>query len=217
MERAAAKRALGLAAQRVAQLCAPTASDRHARAAGRAQSSTLRGQERAARVAGVMCDSALLCRAPAATPNAPSLHASRTRLHAISAQRCLRLLPPALAAAALAAAAAMGRGGHSDDEGTPYDQRVEELDFLRSACACAQRGQAEKLAALLARRGPASLHWDGVGGLSGYTPLHYAAREGRLECARILLAAGALALRVLRRKSAVCCADAARVLLARRR
>ena len=87
----------------------------------------------------------------------------------------------------------MGRGGHGDDEGTPYDQRLEELDFLRSACAAAQRGQAAALAALLARRGEKALHDDGVAGGSGYTPLHYAAREGRLDCARLLLDAGAAA------------------------
>ena len=38
-----------------------------------------------------------------------------------------------------------------------------------------------------------ALHDDGVAGGSGYTPLHYAAREGRLDCARLLLDAGAAA------------------------
>ncbi len=90
-------------------------------------------------------------------------------------------------------------GGHAHDSdevdaGTPYDQSLEELDFLRSACAAAQRGQAEKLEALLSRR-PQSIHWDGVAGKSGYTPLHYASREGRLECVRLLLRAGVYAAR----------------------
>ena len=87
----------------------------------------------------------------------------------------------------------MGRGGHGDDEGTPYDQTLDELDFLRSACAAAQRGQLDKLAALLARRGAAAALGGGAVGGRGYTPLHYAAREGHLECARILLDAGACA------------------------
>ena len=85
----------------------------------------------------------------------------------------------------------MGRGGHGDDEGTPYDQTLDELDFLRSACAAAQRGQAEQLRALLTRRGASVALGGGAVGGRGYTPLHYAAREGRLECAQILLDAGA--------------------------
>jgi ankyrin repeat protein len=82
--------------------------------------------------------------------------------------------------------------GHDDDvdPSTPYDQRLEELEFLRSACAVAQRGQADKLAAMLARR-PDSIHWDGVEGKSGYTPLHYAAREGHVACVQLLLDKGA--------------------------
>ena len=32
---------------------------------------------------------------------------------------------------------------------------------------------------------------DGVTGNSGYTPLHYACREGHLECVRLLLDKGA--------------------------
>jgi hypothetical protein len=46
----------------------------------------------------------------------------------------------------------MGRGGHSDDEGTPYDQRLEEVEFMRSACAAAQRGDIDKLRDMLDRR-----------------------------------------------------------------
>ena len=85
---------------------------------------------------------------------------------------------------------AMGRGGHSDDEGTPYDQRLEEVEFMRSACVAAQRGDVDKLRAMLHRR-PDVCTNDGVGGDSGYTPLHYAAREGHAECVRALLASGA--------------------------
>ena len=84
----------------------------------------------------------------------------------------------------------MGRGGHSDDEGTPYDQRLEEVEFIRSAVVAAQRGDVDKLRAMLHRR-PDVCTNDGVGGDSGYTPLHYAAREGHAECVRALLALGA--------------------------
>ena len=52
----------------------------------------------------------------------------------------------------------MGKGGHSDDEGTPYDQSIEEMDWLRSACAAAQRGQTEKLARMLEKR-PQAINW----------------------------------------------------------
>lgn len=61
--------------------------------------------------------------------------------------------------------AEMGRGGHghghSDDDdvgGTPYDQSLEELEFMRSACSAAQRGQTEKLRGMLDKK-PESLHW----------------------------------------------------------
>ena len=37
----------------------------------------------------------------------------------------------------------MGKGGHSDDEATPFDQSMEEMDFTRSACSAAQNGQVQ--------------------------------------------------------------------------
>ena len=84
----------------------------------------------------------------------------------------------------------MGKGGHDDDEGTPYDQPLEEMEFLRSACSAAQRGELDKLTRMLARK-PHLVDGDGVGGNSGYTPLHYASREGQVECAALLLRSGA--------------------------
>lgn len=75
--------------------------------------------------------------------------------------------------------------------GGSTQQGLDELEFGRSACSLAQRGQTARLRALLGRR-PELVHSDGTpGGNSGYTPLHYAARGGRLEAARLLLSRGA--------------------------
>jgi hypothetical protein len=58
---------------------------------------------------------------------------------------------------------------------------------MRSACAYAQQGRVVELQRLLERR-PGKEWTDGA----GYTPLHYAAREGHTECVRLLLRHGAL-------------------------
>lgn len=73
---------------------------------------------------------------------------------------------------------------------TGTEQGFEELDFARSACAAAQSGNVEKLRSILERR-PEQLHQDGKGGSSGYTPLHYASRAGKLEAVAHLLQRGA--------------------------
>ena len=46
----------------------------------------------------------------------------------------------------------MGKGGHDDDDGTPYDQTLEEVEFVRSACAAAQQGHLDKLRGMLERK-----------------------------------------------------------------
>eukprot|EP00908_Phaeocystis_cordata_P001709 Transcript_11846.p2 GENE.Transcript_11846~~Transcript_11846.p2 ORF type:complete len:226 (+),score=63.67 Transcript_11846:84-680(+) len=71
-------------------------------------------------------------------------------------------------------------------EGVVGRQSLEELDFARSACAAAMNGQLSKLESLLSRgRG---LQSDGTrADASGYTPLHYAARNGHADCVRLLL------------------------------
>ena len=82
-----------------------------------------------------------------------------------------------------------------EHEGTSYDQRPEEVEWMRSACAYAQRGRVVELQRLLERR-PGTVWTDGTGCTlqqgSGYTPLHYASREGHTECVRLLLRHGAL-------------------------
>ena len=55
-----------------------------------------------------------------------------------------------------------------------------------SACSAAQNGDVEKLRRCI-ERNAACVHHDGVGGGSGYTPLHYAARSGQSECVSLLL------------------------------
>lgn len=83
---------------------------------------------------------------------------------------------------------------HDDhvDEATGLEQSLEELEFLRSACAAAQAGDSQKLARLIGSRRLEALRGDGTAsGSTGYTPLHYAARAGHLECVKILLDAGA--------------------------
>ena len=61
---------------------------------------------------------------------------------------------------------------------------------MRGACAAAQRGDLRTLRDAVARR-PHLLVDDGVGGSSGYAPLHYAAREGHAACVSFLLEVGA--------------------------
>ena len=92
-------------------------------------------------------------------------------------------------------------------------QSLEELDYLKSACAAAQQGnlaklnsildkhphavnsdgaggEAEALSSLLSLSLLAAAQFDATAGDSGYTPLHYAARGGHLEIAMLLLSKG---------------------------
>ena len=73
--------------------------------------------------------------------------------------------------------------------GTPVSQSIDELGFLKSACSAAQSGDLARLDRLITAH-PDALHTDGVGGTSGYTPLHYAARAGQVEALRLLLQRG---------------------------
>ncbi|KAJ1628214.1 ankyrin repeat-containing domain protein [Pavlovales sp. CCMP2436] len=75
------------------------------------------------------------------------------------------------------------------DEPMGVEQSLEELEFLRSACAAAQAGDVGKLARLLKNKHLNALHGDGtVDGDTGYTPLHYGARAGHLAVVELLLA-----------------------------
>jgi len=77
-----------------------------------------------------------------------------------------------------------------DDTPSGLEQSIEELDFLRSACSAAQNGETDKLRRML-KRNSHHLHTDGGDGGSGYTPLHYAARNGHVDCVELLLQEGA--------------------------
>lgn len=83
---------------------------------------------------------------------------------------------------------------HDDhvDEPTGVEQSLEELGFVRSACAAAQAGDVAKLRRLLQSKRLNALHGDGTAdGGTGYTPLHYAARAGQLRCVELLISHGA--------------------------
>ncbi|PNH01818.1 Ankyrin repeat domain-containing protein 39 [Tetrabaena socialis] len=87
---------------------------------------------------------------------------------------------------------------------TGTEQSLDELEFSRSACSAAQNGDVAKLRRIL-QRNPQAVHGDGGSGLGvfasyepppppaggSYTPLHYAARGGRLEAVELLLSSGA--------------------------
>eukprot|EP00891_Asterochloris_glomerata_P003866 jgi/Astpho2/3866/gw1.00062.173.1_t len=64
---------------------------------------------------------------------------------------------------------------------------MEELDYLRSACAAAQEGNTTRLEEIL-RKCPEALQDDGH---RGYSPLHYAARGGHGAAVDLLLRQGA--------------------------
>ena len=66
-----------------------------------------------------------------------------------------------------------------------YDQSLEEIKFQNSACALAQRGEHEKLSIVIEKRREKVNETDNSS--SGYTPLHYASRNGNIECVKVLL------------------------------
>ena len=68
-------------------------------------------------------------------------------------------------------------------------QSLDELDFLKSACSAAQTGNLDRLEKLIKNDSLVVLA-DGSGGRGGYTPLHYAARAGQYQAARLLLQSG---------------------------
>lgn len=70
-------------------------------------------------------------------------------------------------------------------------ENMDEISFNRSLCAAASLGNISRATDLIDRH-PESVHSDGrVSGRSGYTPLHFAAREGHLEVVQLLIERGA--------------------------
>ena len=102
--------------------------------------------------------------------------------------------PPAPTRAAWPTAGLFQRGqctvgcvGECSHPATGLEQNLGELEFARSACSAAQAGDEAQLAKLLERSAGAALRGDGAGGASGFTPLHYAARNGHAGCVALLL------------------------------
>ena len=81
----------------------------------------------------------------------------------------------------------VGCVGECSHPATGLEQNLAELEFARSACSAAQAGDEAQLAKLLERSAGAALRGDGAGGASGFTPLHYAARNGHAGCVALLL------------------------------
>ena len=65
-----------------------------------------------------------------------------------------------------------------------YNQTLDELHFERSACGAAADGNVRKLRELVLKDHSNVNRGDGV---SGLTPLHYAARNGKIPCVKLLL------------------------------
>ncbi|EUB59692.1 Ankyrin repeat domain-containing protein 39 [Echinococcus granulosus] len=69
---------------------------------------------------------------------------------------------------------------------TPCSQTLEEMDFERGPWNCAIFGETDRLLQLLGR----GVEVDSRDSF-GFTPLHYAAKNGKLEICKVLLAHGA--------------------------
>ena len=70
-------------------------------------------------------------------------------------------------------------------------QNLDEVNFSRSICAAASTGNISKVKGILERM-PEAIHSDGrLEGKTGYTALHFAAREGHLNIVKLLIDHGA--------------------------
>lgn len=73
---------------------------------------------------------------------------------------------------------------------TGLEQSLEQMEFTRSACNAAHVGEVARLTRMI-ERNSGCVHHDGTSDRTGYTPLHYAARGGHVECVALLLRSGA--------------------------
>ncbi|KAJ8329638.1 hypothetical protein BDV3_003647 [Batrachochytrium dendrobatidis] len=78
---------------------------------------------------------------------------------------------------------------HSSDKSLDYSQSLLELEFDKSIHSAAQSNNRTRLTSLLSRSNPIQLanQLDSA----GYSPLHYAARQGHLDVCKLLIQAGA--------------------------
>ncbi|KAJ3325068.1 hypothetical protein HDU76_013251 [Blyttiomyces sp. JEL0837] len=70
---------------------------------------------------------------------------------------------------------------------TPYTESLDEMDFARSLHGVAYSGDIQKVAKYLSKSNINVNELDNA----GYTPLHYAARQGKLEICKLLIQHGA--------------------------
>lgn len=76
-----------------------------------------------------------------------------------------------------------GQCGHVHAS-TGYEQTLDEIEFEKSAFYCAVNGDLDRLKQLVAKKGPRILNEQDK---NGFTCLHYAARNGRIDICQYLL------------------------------
>ncbi|CAG8721065.1 18813_t:CDS:2, partial [Acaulospora morrowiae] len=73
-------------------------------------------------------------------------------------------------------------------QANPYAQSLDELDFQRSLHYASMVGDVGRVKTIISKKGFTIVNEIDT---AGFTPLHYASRNGHLEICRILLESGA--------------------------